>query len=211
MQINYFIRILVLLFGTTASILGATRVAAHGGVVFGDDLCVININFMQAHFTVFQPESRASEEFCESIPDVTRSVFVMEYLHTMLPDMRIDFRIIEDEQSLGRYADWDDVQAIEDLDAVTVHYDPPRIEPGGYYRSSYDFTSPGDYIGIVTATHPIEPRNYNAVFYFRVGGPDYGTWPLFALLLVVLQAAYWFGTGGYTRFKARRVNTDAVR
>ena len=34
-----------------------------------DDLCVINVNFMQAHFTVFQPETRQNNEYCEDIPD----------------------------------------------------------------------------------------------------------------------------------------------
>lgn len=192
---------LVLLLGI--AVLGASRVAAHGSVTLGEDQCLININFLQAHFTVFQPESRDNEEFCESIPDVTRSVFVMEYLHILLPEMAIDFRIIEDADKLGRYADWDAVKSIADLEAVTVHYDPPRIEPGGYYRSSYEFNVAGDYLGIVTASHPTEARDYNAVFYFRVGGADYGTLPLFVLLLVVVQMGYLWSTGSLRKLQAR--------
>lgn len=180
------------------------QVHAHGSVVLGGDVCLINIGFLEAHFTVFQPETRENTEYCENIPDVTRSVFVMEYLHQMLPSMLIDFRIIRDIDSLGRYADWSDVQAIADLDAVTVYYDPPRIEDGGYYQSSYAFEERGDYIAIVTAQHPTEDRNYNAVFYFRVGPADLGTVPLFIALLLLLQLGYWWSNGGYKRLKARR-------
>ena len=62
----------------------SNSVVGHGGVAFEEDLCVISINFMQAHFTVFQPETSQSDEFCEDIPDITNSVFIMEYLHDLL-------------------------------------------------------------------------------------------------------------------------------
>ena len=203
--LNILLNILLsLLLISSLGVFSASRVAAHGSVTLGEDVCLININFMQAHFTVFQPESRGNEEYCEEVPDVTRAVFVMEYLHALLPEMEIDFRIVEDTNDLGRYADWEAVQQIADLDAVTVHYDPPRIETGGYYRSSYEFVSPGNYLGIVTTQHPTEPRNYQAVFYFRVGGADWGSFPLFILILVVLQITYWLSTGGWTKLRTRR-------
>ncbi len=182
-------------------LLMSSQAHSHGGVAFEDDLCVINIDFMQAHFTVFQPDTRETEEFCEDIPDVTRSVFVMEYLHDLLTDMSIDFRIVRDVNNLGRFADWDDIQAIEDLEAVTVFYEQPRIEESGFYSTSYDFTEKGTYIGVVTAELPEEDRYYNAVFYFRVGGRDWGTIPLFIALAFILQLGYWVSTGGYQRWQ----------
>lgn len=186
-----------------ASTLSGQYASAHGGVAFQEDLCVININFLQAHFTVFQPETRGSDEFCEDIPDVSRSVFVMEYLHNLMPEMLIDFRIIRDINEVGQYAAMEDVLAIEDLEAATVYYEPQRIEPGGFYTASYEFDSKGTYIGVVTAEHPTEDRYYTAVFYFQVGGPDYGSLPLFLALLLVLQAAYWLSNGGWAKHKAR--------
>ena len=105
-----------------ASTLSGQYASAHGGVAFQEDLCVININFLQAHFTVFQPETRGSDEFCEDIPDVSRSVFVMEYLHNLMPEMLIDFRIIRDINEVGQYAAMEYVLAIEDLEAATVYY-----------------------------------------------------------------------------------------
>lgn len=185
------------------ALLSGQYASAHGGVAFEDDLCVINIDFLQAHFTVFQPETRESDEFCEDIPDVSRSVFVMEYLHSLLPEMYIDFRIVRDVNEVGRYATLEDVLAIEDLEAATVYYEPPRIEPGGFYTASYEFDAKGTYIGVVTADHPTEDRYYTAVFYFQVGGPDLGTLPLFFLLLVILQTGYWLSNGGWERRKQR--------
>ena len=41
---------LAILLGITQS---AFHAYGHGGVAFEDDLCVINVNFMQAHFTCF--------------------------------------------------------------------------------------------------------------------------------------------------------------
>jgi hypothetical protein len=202
MKIHSTRRILQAVF-LMASLLSSQYAGAHGGVVFGDDLCAINIDFLQAHFTVFQPETRASEEFCEDIPDVARSVFVMEYLHNLLPEMLVDFRIIRDVNDVGVYATLDDVLAIEDLEAATVYYEPPRIEPGGFYTASYEFEDKGTYIGVVTADHPSQDRYYTSVFYFRVGGPDYGSLPLFAALLLVLQTAYWLSNGGWARRKLR--------
>lgn len=187
------------------------RLAAHGSVAFEDDRCLINIGFMQAHFTVFQPETEGNEEFCESIPGVTRSVFVMEYLHSLLNEMEIDFRIVRDIDNLGRFASWEDIEAIADLDAVTVFYQPPRIEEGGFFRTSYDFAERGSYIGVVTATHPVEDREYNAVFYFQVGGRPLGTIPIFVALLLILQLGYWVSSGGYKRWADKRRELKAQR
>jgi hypothetical protein len=158
---------------------------------------------MQAHFTVFQPEVSQNEEFCEDIPSATTSVFVMEYLHNLLQEMYIDFRIVRDINNVGQYASWEDIEGLDDLEAATVFYQPPTIEDGGYYRASYAFEERGTYIGVVTAEHPTEDRNYNAVFYFQVGGRDWGTIPYFIALLLIVQGGYWYSSGGYKKYKAK--------
>jgi hypothetical protein len=184
-------------------LLFSTQAAGHGGVAFEDDLCVISIDFMQAHFTVFQPETSDSTEYCEDIPNVTRSVFVMEYLHDLLTEMVLDFRIMRDVNDVGRFASWEDIEAIDDLEAATVFYEAARMEEGGFYRTSYEFLEKGTYIGVVTADHPTEDREYNAVFYFRVGGRDWGTIPIFLALGMLLQLGYWASTGGWQRMQER--------
>ena len=173
-----------------------------------EDRCVINIGFLTAHFTVYQPETRANEEFCEDIPDVTGSLFVMEYLHDFLREMPVDFRIIRDVNDVGEFARWEDVQAIDDLEAATVYYQPPAIQANGNYTAEYAFAEKGTYIGVVTARHPDGEREYNAVFFFQVGGPDLGTIPLFIGLLVLLQLGYWWSSGGWKKWRGRSANLD---
>lgn len=175
---------------------------AHGSVALEDDLCVIDIDFLTAHFTIFQPETRGADEFCEDIPGVARSVFIMEYLHDLLQEMRVDFRIIRDETGIGRFADRDDILAMGDLEPLTVYYQEPSIEPSGYYRAGHEFAERGSYIGIVTASHPTEARDYQAVFYFQVGR-DWGSFPLFIALIVLAQLGYWAANGGWRKFRKR--------
>jgi len=167
---------------------------AHGSVALEDDLCVIDIDFLTAHFTIFQPEARGAEEFCEDVPEATRSVFIMEYLHELLREMRVDFRIIRDDTGIGRFADWNAVLVMGDLEPLTVHYRAPSIDPIGYCRASHEFTEQGSYIGIVTASHPTEARDYQAVFYFQVGR-DWGSFPLFIALIAIVQLGYWAAGG----------------
>ncbi len=182
---------------------GAAQVGfAHGSVAPDDDLCIIDIDFLTAHFTIFQPEIRGAEEFCEDIPTAARAVFVMEYLHDLLGEMRIDFRIIRDETRIGRFAGWEDIAAMGDLAPVTVYYEPPSIEPSGYYRASHEFAEEGGYIGIVTANHPEEGRDYRAIFYFRVGR-DWGSFPLFIALILLAQLGYWAVSDGPRKFAGK--------
>jgi hypothetical protein len=183
-------------------------VNAHGGVVLEEDRCIINIGFLTAHFTVYQPVSRANEEFCEDIPDVTNSVFVMEYLHDFLREMPVDFRIIRDVNDVGEFARWEDVQAIDNLEAATVYYRSPAIQADGNYTAEYAFEERGTYIGVVTARHPDGEREYNAVFFFQVGGPDLGTIPLFLGLLVLLQLGYWWSSGGWKKLRGKTEEPD---
>ena len=67
----------------------------------------------------------------------------MEYLHDLLTEMAIDFRIVRDINNVGRFASWKDIEAIDDLEAATVFYQQPRIEEGGFYRTSYEFLEKG--------------------------------------------------------------------
>lgn len=184
----------------------ASLASAHGGVAFEEDQCVINIGFLKAHFTIYQPELHGSDEFCEEIPSVGETVFVMEYQHDFLKEMPVDFRIIRDTQDFGIYARWEDVQTITNLEEVTAFYQAPVIRPEGAIRVNYAFDEAATYIGIVTAQHPEDDRVYNAVFYFQVGGPDYGTLPWFFALALCLQGVYWVSNGGLKRWQERHKN-----
>ena len=99
-------------------VLGHSDAWAHGGVVEEDDLCVIKVNYLRAHFKVYQPAVRGLEQFCEDLPAATQSIFVMEYQHDSLSEMEIDFRIIRDITGKGRFARLEDVEQIANIEGV---------------------------------------------------------------------------------------------
>ena len=189
--------ILLLIF-----LLASPPAAGHGGVVEEDDICVIKVNYLRAHFKIYQPRIDGHEQFCEDLPNATESVFVMEYMHDALQTMPVDFRIIRDVTGKGRFARMEDVEAIDDLDAATVFYKAPVVEPD-VYTISHTFAGEGDFIGIVSARHPDTGVVYASVFPFEVGFTGVGYWPFIIGLLVLIQLQYlvmsgklkrWFGS-----------------
>lgn len=177
-------------------------VSAHGGVVEEDDLCVIKVNYLRAHFKIYQPQVSGHQQFCEDLPVASESVFVMEYEHDSLAIMPIDFRIIRDVTGKGRFARMEDVERIADLNAATVFYRQPGVEPD-VYTVLHDFAEEGDFIGIVSARHPETGKLYSAVFPFEVGFTGFGYWPLIIGLLVVIQIQYLAMTGRLRRWFGR--------
>jgi len=179
------------------------QAGAHGGVVFEEDLCVIKIGFLTAHFTIYQPETSASQEYCEDIPDVTDTIFVLDYLHDSMKEMPVDFRIIRDVNNLGIYANWEDIEQMGDIEGATVFYRYPTREVDSVLTVDHLFAEPGSYIGIVTAQHPTLDKTYSAVFPFSVGGTGVGYLPLFLLLGALAQFAYWMSNGTLARWHAK--------
>ena len=175
------------------------QVSAHGGVVEEDDICVIKVNYLRAHFKVYQPRVSGHEQFCEDLPAAAESVFVMEFMHDALQTMPIDFRIIRDITGKGRFARMEDVEAIDDLDAATVFYQPAALEPD-IYSVVYTFAEEGDFIGIVSATNTDSGEVYAAVFPFEVGFTGWGYWPLFIGILVLIQIQYLAMSGRLKRW-----------
>ncbi len=173
--------------------------AAHGGVVEEDDICVIKVNYLRAHFKIYQPRTAAHEQFCEDLPDATESVFVMEYMHDALQTMPVDFRIIRDVTGKGRFARIEDVEAIDDLGAATVFYKEAIVEPD-VYTISHTFDEEGDFIGIVSARHPDTGVVYASVFPFEVGFTGLGYWPFFIGLLLLIQLQYLYMSGKLKRW-----------
>jgi len=172
---------------------------AHGGVVEEDDLCVIKVNYLRAHFKVYQPSAAGHEQYCEDLPVAAESIFVMEYQHDSLSTMPIDFRIIRDVTGKGRFARIEDVDAIDDLEDATVYYQPPVVEPH-IYTVNYEFLEEGDFIGIVSATHPETGKVYAAVFPFEVGFTGLGYWPFIIGLLLLIQFQYLLMSGRLRRW-----------
>ena len=167
-----------------------------------EDLCVINIGYLKAHFKIYLPEERERQEFCEDIPSTGESLFVMEYLHPGLGEASIDFRVIRNVTGLGRFALWEDVAGIADLDEVTVFYHAPDVVPG-VYSVLHRFDEPGEFIGIVTAAPGDASAPFTAVFPFEVGFTGLGVWPLVLIAIAVLQLHLWYASGRLQRWFGR--------
>lgn len=177
---------------------------AHGGVVEEDDVCVLRIDYLKAHFKAYQPRTSGHSEFCEDLPDAAETVFILEYLHDDLARLPIEFRIIRNTTGKGRFARWDDIQALEDLDGVTVFHMEPVVEPD-VFSVVHEFDSDGEYIGIVTIATESNARLRIAVFPFEVGFTGMGWWPYIAGLLVLIQLQYLWMSGRLARcFAARK-------
>jgi len=185
------------------------NVFAHGGVVEEEDLCVIKVNYLRGHFKIYQPLIDGHQQYCEDLPSATESVFVMEYLHDGLRRAAVDFRIIHDVTGKGRFARWEDVLAIDDLDSATVFYQEPSVEPD-VLTVMHDFVEAGDYIGIVTANVDGDAQIYRAVFPFEVGFTGVGYWPLIIVLLIAIQIQYLLMSGRIRRWRQRQQDRNAT-
>ena len=178
------------------------RAEAHGGVVEEDDLCVIKVNYLRAHFKIYQPQASGHKQFCEDLPVASESVFVMEYQHDSLSEMAVDFRIIRDVTGKGRFARIEDVNEIADIESATVYYRSPVVEPN-VYTVNHTFAEEGDFIGIVSAQHPQTGKIYAAVFPFEVGFTGFGYWPYIIGLLAMIQFQFLFMSGRMKRWFGR--------
>lgn len=180
-----------------------TRSAAHGSVTPEDDICIIRIGFYRAHFKMYLPRSKGHQEYCEDIPGTGETVFVMEYEHSGLGDVPVDFRIIRNITGKGIFTALEDVERIEDLDAVTVVHHAAAVQPD-VFTIMYDFAEQGEFVGIVTVQSPENGKVYTAVFPFEVGFAGFGWWPWFILIALALQFNYFVMNGRFSRWRRDR-------
>ena len=127
-------------------------------------------------------------------------------LHDSLRAAAVDFRIIRDVTGKGRFARWEDVAEIDDLEAATVFYRPPVVDPD-VLTVLHDFEEEGHFIGVVTATINGDDKVHRAVFPFEVGYTGFGYWPLILLLLLAIQIQYLVMSG---RFRKGRAGAAAI-
>lgn len=163
----------------------------HGGVSMEDDMCMLTIGTYQAHFTGYQPESRATQEFCEDIPVVGKSIFVIDFIHDELRGMDVDFRIIKDVKKIGVKATLADLGTKEDIVANTMYYQELQRFPRGTITNTINFTEEGQYIGLVTAVSPDSGREIVSVFPFSVGVVNYAKYVVSIVMILVLTLVFF--------------------
>ena len=190
-------RLLILVIASVAVNVPAPS-RAHGSVTPEDDLCIIRIGYYRAHFKIYLPRTEQHDEYCEDLPASGETVFVMEYEHSGLGDVPIDFRIIRNITGLGSFTALEDVEQIDNLEAVTIFHHPPAIQPD-VFTVMHNFESEGEFVGIVTASHPETGKTYTAVFPFEVGFTGLGWWPWFVAIVFFLQVNYLWMNGWFAR------------
>jgi hypothetical protein len=178
-------------------------VAAHGSVAADDDLCIIEIGYYKAHFKIYLPRERQHREYCEDLPSAGESVFVMEYVHSGLSEVPIDFRIVRNVTGQGRFTRLHDIEQIRDLDEITVFHHPAAIQTD-VFTVLHDFESAGKFVGVVTVQQPDNEKVYTAVFPFDVGFTGFGYWPHFLLAVVALHLNYLRMSGWFSRSRKQR-------
>lgn len=173
-------------------LIAASPALAGGGGVMQTDRCVVRLGFMEAHLTIYQPRTQGSEKFCDAVPDAANTILTLDYLHDSLNQVPIEFRVIRNETGLGRFARWSDVEALGDLEAITIHYQEPVVRPGGTFQVEQRFEKEGDYLLLVTARHPTKDLRYHAVVPLAVGGSAWYLWAGTGLGMgVVLATIVW--------------------
>lgn len=141
----------------------------HGGVSIEDDMCIMQVGPYRAHFTGYQPERRATQEFCEDIPETGRVIFAIDYISDELRGMETDFRIIKDVNNIGIRATYEDLGTKEDIERATILYRAPESLPTGTFNVTHTFPEKGHFIGMVIARHPETGKEFISVFPFAVG------------------------------------------
>ena len=164
----------------------------HGGVSMDDDMCMMRVGTYRAHFTGYQPESRATQEFCEDIPVTSKAIFVIDFIDDELRKMEVDFRVLKDVKAIGVKAVLADLGTKAEIEKNTVFYHERKHYPRGTMSPSFEFVEQGQYIGLVTATNPETGREYTSVFPFSVGVVNYAK-IIVPIVVVILLTVAFFG------------------
>jgi hypothetical protein len=160
----------------------------HGGVGIEDDKCVLRIGSDRAHFAGYQPEHRASQEFCEDFPEVGRAVIVIDFIQPALRERVVEFRILRDADGLGAKARYEDLGDKDRIAQRTMVALPAKAYPHGTVTLDHRFSEPGWYIGLLSATDTASGKTETSVFPFRVGVRNY--WKYLPLPLFFIGFAW---------------------
>lgn len=164
--------------------LAATAASAHGGVSVENDVCIMRIGQYRAHFSGYQPEFRATQEFCEDIPEVADAIIVLDFIDNALRGMNVEFSVVADNADLGSRARFEDLGGLDTIRHSALMNVPPAQYPHGTITFKPSFTKAGWYIGVLTATDPQSGAVIHSVFPFKVGVSK--RWPYLLAFAVIM-------------------------
>lgn len=167
-----------------------TSAFGHGGVSMEDDACIMRIGLFRAHFTGYQPETRATQEFCEDIPELGKAIIVVDFIDKALRGYRVEFRVLRDTQELGKRAQMKDLGDDAAIEAATLFKLDAKAYPKGTLTFEQRFDQPGWYIGLLRARDDAG-HTVDSVFPFQVGvSHPWRYVPAFVLVLVLSLLIY---------------------
>lgn len=109
---------------------------AHGAVSMDQDVCKLTVGPHQMHFAGYQPKFTRSE-FCEDIPQVGKTIVVLDFVDDRLRDLKSSVKIVRPAPN-GQGPE------------MAVYELPPKTYPNGSIAIDYTFEGPGQFVGIVT-------------------------------------------------------------
>jgi hypothetical protein len=153
---------------------GVPTQTAHGRAIGGADheKCSASIGPSFVQFSVYQARDPRAR-YCKEIPEVGPATIVIDQSGAELREMTTDVRIIKDSGDTagilgtGEFSS-EAVVAPEVLDPITEKHVLPRLYPTGIIQFVHEFTSPGNYLAMVTAKND-HGQVFVSEFPFRVG------------------------------------------
>lgn len=182
-----------------------TNAAAHGGVSLEDDLCIMKIGTMRAHFTGYQPKVRASQEFCEDIPEIGEAIIVLDFLNPALRKMDIGFRVLKDETGKGAKTTFNDIESLLENAASLMIEKKAATYPSGSFNVSLTLQEAGWYVGVLSAVNPETNEEIVSVFPFSVGQKNYLSLALWGIAIVAIALSFYFLSVSLNRREHRDV------
>lgn len=134
-------RLLAVAASLATAALAAGPASAHGRLGAAEGRCRLFIGPDTMTFTGYLPEA-SKNEFCEDIPSTGPMIMVLDAEQDELRDMKIELRIVKDVGGEAKES--------ENLEAVTVAYQPPKSYPTGTVNFEHTFKEGGYFVGIVT-------------------------------------------------------------
>ena len=153
----------------------------HGGVSSAGERCMMYVykpgtpvsqitqSQLKANFTGYQPERRASQNFCDDVPYLGKALFVIDFLSPELRTMNVDFRILEDTNNTEWDTTFESLGGREALEQATIYHTESEQHERGIIQAQYSFDVKDVYIGLVEARDARTGQLYVSVFPFGVG------------------------------------------
>ena len=123
------------LFLLVATLLVPTGAWGHGGVAMDLDPCIERAGAYLIHFSAYQPQEYATEEFCRSVPQTGSAILVFDLIDPELRKKSAAVRIIEETNTA-------EPRLLLDV--------PARVYPSGVVNAEVNFDTPGQYMALMT-------------------------------------------------------------